>query len=425
MSGGSKTTNQITNSSSNFNTTPIVPGFAQGPVENYMGQVGGLISKNWTDPNFLKTPTNGLLDTASSNAMGLPNGQAELGASNALAVTAGTSKAPTIAPVKDLTTGAGIGTTNATASSLLEGLDDYFNPYQQRVIDTTLANADLESAKQMNALRASQARSAAFGGSRDALAITDLAATQERQRAKIEADLQAAGFDKATAMSLADAQMRTQTSQFNAGQANQAAIAAANISAENERANKAAAEARALQEALFGNQALDRALSAAGLLTNNATAGSSIANNNVATQAGLGKTLWDIDSANNRSEVEGLEAIQGLLDPSLWSPFVGQNVSGTENSSMYGKEKKSGGLLGSLASIASIASVVPGISDRRAKTNIVRVGTLEDGLGVYDFDYVWGGPRQRGVMADEVAELRPWALGPVIGGFASVNYGAL
>lgn len=68
-------------------------------------------------------------------------------------------------------------------------------------------------------------------------------------------------------------------------------------------------------------------------------------------------------------------------------------------------------------------------SDRRLKKNIEKVGELEDGLGVYDFDYidpVHGEGRQRGVMADEVAQLRPWALGPKLpGGFSTVDYGAL
>lgn len=64
-------------------------------------------------------------------------------------------------------------------------------------------------------------------------------------------------------------------------------------------------------------------------------------------------------------------------------------------------------------------------SDRRLKQNIERIGELPDGLGVYDYEYVWGGDRRRGVMADEVAALRPWALGPEVGGYATVNYGAL
>ena len=49
-------------------------------------------------------------------------------------------------------------------------------------------------------------------------------------------------------------------------------------------------------------------------------------------------------------------------------------------------------------------------SDRRLKTNISRVGTRPDGLGVYEFEYVWGGPRHRGLMAQEVRELYPDAV---------------
>ena len=55
------------------------------------------------------------------------------------------------------------------------------------------------------------------------------------------------------------------------------------------------------------------------------------------------------------------------------------------------------------------------------------MGELEDGLGVYRWNYIWDDPSVRfeGVMADEVEALRPWALGPVINGYATVNYGAL
>lgn len=75
--------------------------------------------------------------------------------------------------------------------------------------------------------------------------------------------------------------------------------------------------------------------------------------------------------------------------------------------------------------IGTAAQAASVFSDRRLKENIDRVGELPDGLGVYEYDYVWGGDRQRGVMADEVAQLRPWALGPEVSGYATVNYGAL
>jgi hypothetical protein len=61
-------------------------------------------------------------------------------------------------------------------------------------------------------------------------------------------------------------------------------------------------------------------------------------------------------------------------------------------------------------------------SDRRLKKNVVRLGTRSDGLGVYGFDYIWGGGRQIGLMAQEVAIIYPEAVGES-GGFMTVDYG--
>lgn len=87
---------------------------------------------------------------------------------------------------------------------------------------------------------------------------------------------------------------------------------------------------------------------------------------------------------------------------------------------------------GGPSTIGSIASTVGGLasifSDRRLKTDIEKINELSDGLGIYRYRYIWDEPKQirlLGVMADEVEQLRPWALGPRIGGYATVNYGAL
>ena len=58
-------------------------------------------------------------------------------------------------------------------------------------------------------------------------------------------------------------------------------------------------------------------------------------------------------------------------------------------------------------------------SDRRLKSNVVRVGTHRLGIGVYDYDI--GGSRQRGVMADEVAQVMPAAVRKH-GDYLQVNY---
>lgn len=79
--------------------------------------------------------------------------------------------------------------------------------------------------------------------------------------------------------------------------------------------------------------------------------------------------------------------------------------------------------------LAAVASM-PIPSDPRLKTNVVKIGEFEDGLGIYEYDHVEGyglsQDRTVGVMADEVKELRPWAYIPnFFGEFAGVDYGKL
>jgi len=62
-------------------------------------------------------------------------------------------------------------------------------------------------------------------------------------------------------------------------------------------------------------------------------------------------------------------------------------------------------------------------SDRRLKSNIVQVGEHPLGIGIYEYDIF--GKRERGVMADEVAQVMPDAIVPHSSGYMMVNYGKL
>ena len=63
-------------------------------------------------------------------------------------------------------------------------------------------------------------------------------------------------------------------------------------------------------------------------------------------------------------------------------------------------------------------------SDRRLKTNIKRVGTHPLGIGIYEFDYVWG-EHATGVMADEVRTVMPEAVTRHSSGYDMVDYSKL
>ena len=70
------------------------------------------------------------------------------------------------------------------------------------------------------------------------------------------------------------------------------------------------------------------------------------------------------------------------------------------------------------------ASAMPYFSDRRLKRNINRIGTHGTGIGIYEFDYVWG-EHGVGVMADEVEQVMPDAVTTHVSGFKMVDYGRL
>ena len=101
-----------------------------------------------------------------------------------------------------------------------------------------------------------------------------------------------------------------------------------------------------------------------------------------------------------------------------------QNQVGAYNAGM-GMFGQLAGAAGSVlgAGTGSIAGSLLGLSDRRLKSNIVRVGTHPLGIGIYEYDIF--GERQRGVMADEVESVLPEAVAIHPSGYKMVNYGLL
>jgi hypothetical protein len=80
-----------------------------------------------------------------------------------------------------------------------------------------------------------------------------------------------------------------------------------------------------------------------------------------------------------------------------------------------------GQLLGGLAKAGAFAPLLG--SDIRIKTDIERIGTLPNSLGVYSYRLKGQTKREIGVMAQEVEKLIPWAV-VEIDGIKHVNYAA-
>lgn len=98
-----------------------------------------------------------------------------------------------------------------------------------------------------------------------------------------------------------------------------------------------------------------------------------------------------------------------------YSGLVQSNYQNQMNA--YGA--KMGGLFG-LAGAGAQAAIK--YSDRRLKTEIKRVGTLDNGLPVYSYRYKSGGAVHLGLMADEVEKLHPDAVVEGHNGFKAVKY---
>jgi hypothetical protein len=80
------------------------------------------------------------------------------------------------------------------------------------------------------------------------------------------------------------------------------------------------------------------------------------------------------------------------------------------------------GMLGGLFGLG--ASGITAFSDRRLKTDVSFLGMFRD-LPIYAWRYIWGGPMQVGVMAQEMIAIRPEAVVVTPSGYLAVDYGRL
>lgn len=118
--------------------------------------------------------------------------------------------------------------------------------------------------------------------------------------------------------------------------------------------------------------------------------------------------------------------LQQLLGTANASFGAGGTLLGNiTNAGQYSKERE--GLLTAIGNAAQGIGAAAA-SDPRLKDDIELLEREPDGLGIYSYRYKWDdpdSPARIGVMADEVADLRPHALGPELDGFKTVVYEAL
>ncbi len=122
-----------------------------------------------------------------------------------------------------------------------------------------------------------------------------------------------------------------------------------------------------------------------------------------------------------------LQAIMGLGGmggtSSTTSPQAGTGLGPAIMGGLgtYGALAGLSGVSGGMAGAGGILAALAGLSDRRTKEDIVRIGQTDGGRAIYKYRYRGGDSFHIGVMADE----NPDAIKGYVNGFALVDYGRI
>lgn len=133
------------------------------------------------------------------------------------------------------------------------------------------------------------------------------------------------------------------------------------------------------------------------------------------------------DRAGELAQQQYENYLRQMLEAGRIQLGAGGNLANTiAGAGSRGTSRGAVDLLGGLGALGQGIGGFATLSDIRLKDNIVKIGEEPDGLGIYEFTYKGSDEVHVGVMAQEVAELRPHALGPLTeDGFMTVDYGRL
>ena len=113
--------------------------------------------------------------------------------------------------------GTAAGLTGTGAGSGVGSIQSYMSPFQQQVIDTTLAEFDRQAAARQQNISDAAVRLGGFGGGREGVMQSEFQAQSDRNRSLIQAQLQSQGFSQAQAARQADLQNQMALSQGQLG----------------------------------------------------------------------------------------------------------------------------------------------------------------------------------------------------------------
>lgn len=319
------------------------------------------------------------------------------------------------------------------------GIEKYFNPYTNQVIDASLQDIERARLMQQNQAAAQAQAAGAFGGSRGALMESEIGRNALEQAAQTAAQLRSQGFTEAANLAQQDANRALQAMQANAANALQASLA-------NQQAGLTA-DQYALQAAL-ANQAARSGAMEFGLnqmqtanLANQAAmlAGSGqrlLAGQQLANIGNLG--FGQAQDVQQNMQQQGLmqQALQQQLIDAARGQFQGyagfpQQSLGYYTQALGASQIPQSQTTTSDPGAFGWLSMLLG-SDVQFKENITPVGQTKGGHNLYMWDWnetakdVLGETgSSMGVLAQEVMQTNPELVVRGDHGYLMVNYGGI
>jgi hypothetical protein len=296
-------------------------------------------------------------------------------------------------------------------------INSFMNPYLQVVLDPTIANMNRARNTTDAQIGAKYAAQGGLGGSGAAIARGQNNRAFGEQVATTAATLMAQGYDKATATALANAQMRQQTEMTNTGYAQDAAKTNATFGQQAGLTN-----AGFDQQTNLANQSADNTMKALGL-------DYGLKSTQVNDQLRTTETARQLSAL--QQILQGGQMQEGKAQQALDIPWTAlqrlmaltpqQMNSQTFKQGESEKQESAASTFGSIAS--GLGSLGIKFSDARMKTDIRMIGSLPNGLGVYDYAWRANGKREIGLIAQEVQRARPDAVIEAPNGMLMVDYG--
>lgn len=262
-----------------------------------------------------------------------------------------------------------LGIAGGAANPLTDAqIQEYQNPYTQDVVNATQEQFNNQNAQQQTALTGNIISQGALGGNRAGVAQANLAGQQSVAEAPTIAGLYANSYNSG----LATAGQQFQQNPLAAA----GSIANFGVSGENAALSGAGAEL------------------GAGTVEQQTAQAADTANYNQYAQA----------QAYPFQTEQWLAGLEGAIAPGLGSSTTGPAPNTTAQ------------YLG-----AGVAGAGLALSDRRAKKNIHKIGSLNDGQPIYRYQYIGSDEWHVGPMAQEVEKHHPHAVHEGVGGAKYVD----